>query len=114
MLFHSLDPRITMNNTDLLIRNDLVEVWCSVDEAAGEPLFSLRYQGTGSNNISTLTERKSQKHLQKYAQWIHTTVLRVPDQGIIICQVTDTFGRYSVQVPILVRGMIYDHGWAIF
>ena len=98
-----LDPHITLTHTDLLTRDDLVIVNCAVDGLAGEPFFLLRYQGTGSKNISILTKRMSMSN----HRWIYSAVLRVPDEGIIICQVTDMFGRYTVQKSIHIAGMLF-------
>ena len=104
-MFYILDPHITLTHTDLLARNDLVIVNCTVDEPAGEPFFSLRYKGTEST--LTLIGRYAVRNPSLHHRWMYSTIMPVPDEGMIICDVTDMFGRYRVQKYIRIAGMLF-------
>ena len=102
-----LEPHIALTHTDLLMRGDLVKVDCTVHEPAGEPFFLLQYQRTGSKNMSISNEWASVRNLWTYHRWIYTTVLQVPDEGVIICHVTDMFGRNTVQKSIHIASRLF-------
>ena len=107
LYFHILEPCITVAYTDLLTQDDLVEVNCTIDEPVGVPLFSIGYERTASKNIPILAKWKAVNHIQTRRQWLYTTVLRVPKEGMIICQVTDTLGLYTKRMPIRITGMLF-------
>ena len=109
-MFDILDPQIDLVYSGLLTTNDhIVEVKCTIDEPAGMPFFSLWYEGTGSKTqFSILAEGESVASPRVYRQETCTAVMRVPPEGIIICQVYDMLGLYKQERPLLIKGISFS------
>ena len=73
---------------------------CSIDGAAGEPKFEIRFNGNEQHRFRVFLENSVIERKHYYHDGAYRATVKSPPQGQLICQVNDTRGSYKSSVDI--------------